>query len=150
MKSKKSSNKNKPYEKTQYVVCRPKQIPTHSHALGEMKVYFVEPEDYQPIERKLTDVPKTFNVAPPSVREANLPAVVYAITDGTYTKIGYTTNLRQRIESLQTGNPNQLVVLETREFDTAIEAYKHEQLMHKRLASFHVRGEWFDAPYIKL
>ena len=54
-------------------------------------------------------------------------------------KIGYTTNLSERLISLQTGSPDLLVVYKTIENVTR----KKETQMHRFFEKYHIRGEWF-------
>lgn len=54
-------------------------------------------------------------------------------------KIGYTTNLSMRLLSLQTGNPDQLVVYKTIENATK----RTETQLHGMFAQYRIRGEWF-------
>ena len=54
-------------------------------------------------------------------------------------KIGFTTDLKKRLKSLQTGSPNKLEVLAVVEAGGAQERAYHEQFAAHRL-----NGEWFD------
>ena len=67
--------------------------------------------------------------------------MIYFITDGTYTKVGYTKrgNLENRIRSLQTGNARKLSLIKTIEGSV-----EKEGALHRALKKFHVNGEWFD------
>lgn len=70
---------------------------------------------------------------------------LYIISDGTYFKVGVSSNPQRRRASLQTANPRKLTVrgvYGTQKGD--IEAY--ERLAHCFLANLHVRGEWFKGP----
>lgn len=53
-------------------------------------------------------------------------------------KIGYTSNLRARMDMLQTGCPEPLEL-----FGTAIGGRKLERQIHEALAEFRLDGEWF-------
>ena len=66
---------------------------------------------------------------------------IYLISDGTFIKIGITSNIRKRIKNLQTGNPNKLKVIFTYYVDNAeqLEMELHKKFKRKRKA-----GEWFD------
>lgn len=71
--------------------------------------------------------------------------MIYFITDGTYTKVGYTSSTFdgryiKRIKQLQTANPNKLELLGV----IANGDIKMEKKIHKKLKDRHVRGEWFD------
>lgn len=66
--------------------------------------------------------------------------IIYFITagEGRPIKIGFSTNVQQRLESLQTGNHEQLVLL------AEITGSKRDEiLIHRAFASDRVRGEWF-------
>ena len=66
---------------------------------------------------------------------------IYLISDGTFIKIGITSNIRKRIKNLQTGNPHKLKVLFTWYVENA------EQLeiqLHKKFERKRKSGEWFD------
>ena len=54
-------------------------------------------------------------------------------------KIGYTTKISERLLSLQTGNPDLLVVYKTIENVTK----KKETQLHQMFAQYRIRGEWF-------
>jgi hypothetical protein len=53
-------------------------------------------------------------------------------------KIGKTTNIESRLKALQTGHPNELVVLA---FGGTTET---ERRMHRELSEHRIRGEWFE------
>jgi hypothetical protein len=65
---------------------------------------------------------------------------VYYIKSGEYTKIGYTFNLPERLNSLQTANPIKLIVEKT-----MLCQFPHikEAKLHKKYKKHHVQGEWF-------
>ena len=65
---------------------------------------------------------------------------VYVITDGKYFKIGYTDGaVETRIDTLQTGNPNRLILVYQMAGSRALEKELHGIYAAKRLS-----GEWFD------
>jgi hypothetical protein len=68
-------------------------------------------------------------------------SIVYFITDGTFTKIGVTTDVDKRLKQLQTGNPNKLSVLLIIEGD-----YTIESLLHSHFYNYKKSGEWFEIP----
>jgi len=53
-------------------------------------------------------------------------------------KIGFTTDVEQRLRQLQTASPVLLTVLERVIGTPTIEAFFHRELRHR-----HIRGEWF-------
>lgn len=63
---------------------------------------------------------------------------VYFITDGEYTKIGHTVSPRDRLTSLQTGNPRTLTLIAL--FDGGVEL---ESKFHRAFADRAIGGEWF-------
>lgn len=66
--------------------------------------------------------------------------VIYLIqnTVTTNVKIGYTSNLKQRLRDIQISNDCELKVLST--INGNIEL---EQKLHKQFKKYHIRGEWF-------
>lgn len=72
--------------------------------------------------------------------------MIYQITDGFYTKIGYTKDvegLNQRVSVLQTGNPNKLNLISV--FDGGL---KEEKLIHNSLSRRNKLNEWFNLDFI--
>lgn len=63
--------------------------------------------------------------------------VTYFISDGTYVKIGYTTDLELRLCQLQVGNARLLTVIRTIQGNV-------ENELHEYFSEYHVRGEWFE------
>lgn len=66
---------------------------------------------------------------------------LYILSCGARIKIGVTSNIDQRLKSLQTGNPEQIVVeyIEERKNPTKAERYLHKCFAKRRLV-----GEWFE------
>jgi len=73
------------------------------------------------------------------------PYSIYFITeDETYnTKIGFSCGIESRLATLKTGNPRDLWVSATIDGLTEQSARSLEIYLHKRLKSYHIRGEWF-------
>ncbi len=67
--------------------------------------------------------------------------MIYFITDGEYTKIGFTDrgDTQERLEQLQIGNARQLVIVGIMEGDRAAETFLHQVLLGLK-----VRGEWYN------
>jgi hypothetical protein len=63
---------------------------------------------------------------------------VYLISDGTFTKVGYSTNPHARVKQLQTAHPNPLKIVALFEAERDMEV-----LLHEELEAYHVRGEWY-------
>jgi hypothetical protein len=60
-----------------------------------------------------------------------------------YIKIGVSRDVQQRVRDMQTSLPFGIVV---HAFEYTPYAAELEQQLHKRLAPYHVRGEWFELP----
>lgn len=65
---------------------------------------------------------------------------VYGIRSGSFIKIGAADNIERRRHNFQLGNPHQLTIVLRQMCD---EAYWVENRMHKILAPFKYRREWF-------
>jgi hypothetical protein len=77
--------------------------------------------------------------SPPAERNATgRPSKVYFIRCGARVKIGVTNNVRARLASLQTGNPERMRLLKSIDGDTMV-----EREMHKRFGDLRDQGEWF-------
>ena len=65
--------------------------------------------------------------------------MIYVISDGEHYKIGYTAGKpRERLKTLQTGNPDPLVLLGARDGGAEL-----ERAFHRRFHANRYRGEWF-------
>jgi hypothetical protein len=75
------------------------------------------------------------------MQDSTPEAVVYAIqvVNTRYIKIGTTTNLTNRLASLQTGSPFLLEVVATWPGNKQLES-----VLHRELAQFRINGEWFN------
>ena len=71
---------------------------------------------------------------------------LYAITDGTYVKLGYSSNIPARIKAMQTGHPEPLT-LSWKYYTgtTESEAKRLETKLHRFCRNHKVRGEWFNS-----
>lgn len=66
---------------------------------------------------------------------------IYVITNGARYKIGKTTNLSQRLQGLQTSNPDPLETV----LECEVQGYDIvEKLLHKKYADKRSSGEWFN------
>ena len=65
--------------------------------------------------------------------------MIYFITDGRYTKIGYSYEPDKRLKELQTGNPFPLRLVKVVNGD-----YGDEGKIHRSLSLYRLNGEWFD------
>lgn len=70
---------------------------------------------------------------------------VYLIRESgsNFYKIGRTNNLSQRLSTLQTGNPRQLILVDIIHCLTKQQSVKIEKAIHKSLEELHIKGEWF-------
>lgn len=83
----------------------------------------------------------------PSRKEILTKPGVYALTvhGAERIKIGFTTNLHERVHTLETGSPFPLTVLAFMPGDYALEAR-----FHAKLARYRVHREWFrDVPRVR-
>ena len=58
-------------------------------------------------------------------------------------KIGITKNLEKRLRELQTGNPDEIMLVCANFIPNASEL---EANLHRELAHYRIRGEWFQLP----
>ena len=79
----------------------------------------------------------------PEERQHDKSGFVYLVKQSIngYCKIGKSKNPYKRLQSLQTGNPLEVVVLE-RVF--SLDCFKLEHLLHQYFSAYWIRGEWFD------
>lgn len=59
-------------------------------------------------------------------------------------KLGKGNNPTKRLRTLQTGNPNSLILLGTIECESSEKAHELEGELHKRFKEERGRGEWFN------
>ena len=78
---------------------------------------------------------------------------VYLIQSGRGTgrpiKIGVAKTINKRIESLQTGNPEEIFLIVAFRANSTAHAYQLESNLHKFFASDRIRGEWFRSVNLK-
>lgn len=79
-------------------------------------------------------------VAPPTAATKKRPGFVYFIRSGDHIKIGYATNVADRIRELQVGNPTPLQLL-----GVMPAARPDEKRLHGQFAQTRIVGEWFQA-----
>jgi hypothetical protein len=85
------------------------------------------------------------------IAQSKLPtvSVVYFIKNSHHTKIGYTSDLEQRLSSLQVGSSEELTVYKT--INVATEhAQQLESHIHSIFTDFHIRGEWYDITNLQI
>lgn len=70
----------------------------------------------------------------------NKSAQVYILSCGDLIKIGVTNDIKQRLASLQTGNPVPIVL---EYIEDKNQPYKVESYLHRTFNSYRIRGEWF-------
>ena len=59
-------------------------------------------------------------------------------------KIGFTNNLKTRLRTIQTGNPERIKIHYSIEFKTEKDMRAAEKKIHRTLAHKRKKGEWFD------
>lgn len=69
--------------------------------------------------------------------------LVYFIESGQHIKIGLTTDVNKRLNTLQTGSPHPLRVVDTIEFENKKMAQLFERAFHDSFHSKRAEGEWF-------
>ncbi len=71
--------------------------------------------------------------------------IVYLIRSGEtdYYKIGCSNNPIKRLDELQPGNPEKLLLVNTRKCSNRREAYGVETATHSKFAKFRIHSEWF-------
>ena len=67
---------------------------------------------------------------------------VYVIQCGSCIKIGYTTNLHQRLHSLKTANPSEIELI-----GSFPGTRRDEQALHLKFSHLRAKGEWFHADW---
>lgn len=72
---------------------------------------------------------------------------IYVMRCGNRIKIGFSNDPESRRKTLQTGNPDEVIVEWTRQRD---DAKKLEHHLHRKFRKFCVGGEWFDADKLEL
>jgi hypothetical protein len=64
-------------------------------------------------------------------------------------KIGMSSNVTNRIETMQVGNSRRLVLIATMGPFGEIKANCFEKQLHRRFKGHHIRGEWFNYGCLK-
>jgi hypothetical protein len=73
-------------------------------------------------------------------------AYLYAIECDGYYKVGITTNVANRMATMQTGNPHEMRIRMQRQVPCEVSSLAEIE-MHLALKPFHIRGEWFKCDY---
>ena len=73
----------------------------------------------------------------------NPKAFVYFVSDSQFVKIGHTTNLKDRMTTLQIGNPRQLSLLYVIPCKNKAAAKNVEKGIHGLYSAYEENGEWF-------
>lgn len=75
---------------------------------------------------------------------------IYAVSDSTALKIGFTSDIGKRIKQMQTGHPTRLeLVWALYTGKDRQEAIRVEKLIHRFCKKEHIRGEWFKLSALK-
>lgn len=72
---------------------------------------------------------------------------VYLITDGTYTKVGISSDPQKRLAALQTANPKKLSIAHTVKLMSKESASLLESGLHQYFEKARVSGEWLLLPF---
>lgn len=73
------------------------------------------------------------------IKEKITKGYIYLISDDRYIKIGITKNIKNRINSIQHGNPDANII-----YYKYIENYVNiEKILHEKYKSKKIKGEWF-------
>ena len=76
---------------------------------------------------------------------------LYAITNGSEIKIGFSSCIKKRLSSLQTSNSNKLVCLWSYSVGrNRYDATNNEKKLHRLCKDYKIRGEWFESECIDL
>lgn len=67
---------------------------------------------------------------------------VYVVQCGPCVKIGYTSNLEQRLHALKTSNPHEIELIGSFPGTKA-----DEKIIHKQFSHLRIKGEWFAAEW---
>lgn len=82
-----------------------------------------------------------FSISTNTDEEKDSNNYLYVLTDGDFYKIGVTSNIEQRVNSIKKLNPREITVLKLKKLDNA---YSYEKSMHKKFEKKLVYGEWFN------
>tara|TARA_R110000850_G_scaffold117374_1_gene233759 strand:- start:160 stop:864 length:705 start_codon:yes stop_codon:yes gene_type:complete len=76
---------------------------------------------------------------------------LYAISNGQEVKLGMSSNVNGRLNTLQTSSPSKLSLLWKYYIaNTSKDAIKIEKMLHRACNEFHIRGEWFTMDCINI
>jgi len=78
-----------------------------------------------------------------------MKAQVYVIVAHVFVKVGMSTDINKRIQSMETDCPHPLAVIWSSEQMTVKKARNLESIIHDRLYEYHAKGEWFKVSHIK-
>lgn len=112
---------------------------------GNVRVYFRRPGERK-IRLRASPGEAAFDeqyqaaMAMPVVGRKDTGSVVYFVRSGEALKIGLTSDLPQRLQTLQNASATRLVLLLTLPGDIKVERHYHSKFAHLRL-----EGEWFRA-----
>lgn len=98
----------------------------------------VAASDAEIIERLFSPSKQSVEAAPSFVRITPAESAIYFVAVRGFIKIGWTTNWKSRISSLQVANPEPIEVLLI-----IGRPQIFEQTMHKQFAAHRAHGEWF-------
>lgn len=96
-------------------------------------------DDWEYAKAAYADLSEPIQLKAPSEN----PGFIYLLQAGSKFKIGKTTNIQKRIQYLQTGNAEKIVLLKTlyTQYPSQL-----EKELHGQYRQYRVGGEWFDLP----
>ena len=99
------------------------------------KKLYTTPADIKKLQMKLRAIPM-----PKDCLENELfcPSGIYIIGFSNFVKIGWSYFISRRIEEIQVGVPEKLIVYRCLEG-----TMQHEKALHRRFSKYRLRGEWF-------
>lgn len=116
----------------------PNQRNLHGWCIDCIKSENVERPHRQKLESELRERDQNNILAVVKQFQTNNEPFVYLLLSGNRYKIGFTTNLEQRIQTFNTASPIPHQIIAVVPGDAALEAELHDKLSSKR-----VFGEWF-------
>lgn len=78
--------------------------------------------------------------------EIDVHFLYFIITRNNFVKIGFTRDIKRRINELRPSFPGEFVGCKYIKFVSREEAEEFEKLCHKQFSAFRVFGEWFEFP----
>lgn len=129
-----------------YKIARQSENKNYRDDCNAMILYFVR-NGYLPLQMKKRAI-EIAGIEMPDQPKADSRErrYLYAIQADDEVKVGYSSNPKGRLKSLQVGSTKSLkLVWQTYAGDDDAEAKKQEKKLHRMISHFRIRGEWFKA-----